>query len=60
MIDGNRNAVGTDSPLTFRTGEARPESPRDSRNIKGEGWPAELSTPDRKELSALRKKAVAR
>ena len=52
--------VGTGSPLAFRTGEARPESLRDSRNVKGEGWLTELSTGKLKGLFALRKEAVAR
>ena len=52
--------VRTGSPWTFRTGEARPESLRDSRNIKGEGWLTELSTSELKELFAVRREAVAR
>ena len=52
---------GTGEGLTFRTGEARPESAAaDSRNVKGEGWLIELSTANLKQLLALRKEAVAK
>ncbi len=60
MIKREKNVVDTGSPLTFRMGEARPRSLRDSRNVKGEGWLTELSTAELKELSPLRKEAVAR
>ena len=52
-------AVATGSPLTLRTG-VRPESLRDSRNVKGEGPLTDPSAAELTELFALQKEVVAR